>query len=85
MTDLSVTSSVPQLPTAADSCPNMAAPLWRETQSQLITHTETDTRGGRREFSPWRVFVIGQAVQFVLVIAPRLGERERDRERERER
>lgn len=33
------------MPTAADSCPNMAAPLWRETRS-LASHSSSNTDTG---------------------------------------
>lgn len=70
--------SVCLVPTAADSCPNMAAQTCRETahpgKSQLITrrHTDTEAEGGNSV----SVYVIGQAVQLVLVKAP--GQRERN-------
>lgn len=41
----SVCLSVCMMPTAADSCPNMAAPLWRETRS-LASHSSSNTDTG---------------------------------------
>lgn len=58
---------------AADSCPNMAARLCRKTTglaSHSSSRTDTDTQAEGGSLVCVCVFVIGQAVQFMLVKAP---------------